>query len=82
MNYAQTTTSHPRIGLDLEPQLNQSPARPKRTWLEKIIATFVTWQNRDIQRHHLRNLDDRLLADMRITRADAEHESRKPFWRA
>ncbi|NNE23209.1 MAG: DUF1127 domain-containing protein [Rhizobiales bacterium] len=82
MNYTQTATSHSRIDFDLKPRPTQAAARPKQTRLEKIIATFVTWQNRETQRRHLHNLDDRLLADMGITRADAEHESRKPFWRA
>ena len=82
MNYAQTATTHARVSPDLEPRLTQAPARPEKTRLEKIIATFVTWQNRNTQRRHLHSIDDRLLADMGITRADAEHESRKPFWQA
>ncbi len=40
------------------------------------------WAARARQRHHLSALDDRLLKDIGLSRADAERESRKPFWRA
>jgi len=33
------------------------------------------------QRGVLKDLDDRLLADITITREQAEREARKPFWR-
>ena len=82
MNYAHTATSHTRVAENLNPQLTRVPSRPEKTRLQKLIATFVTWQNRDTQRRHLHKIDDRLLADMGITRADAEHESRKPFWQS
>jgi uncharacterized protein YjiS (DUF1127 family) len=34
------------------------------------------------QRRDLRELDDRQLYDVGITRAQAERESRKPFWKS
>lgn len=44
--------------------------------------TLRTWQQRHESRQHLVHLDDRLLADMGLTRADAEAEAAKPMWRA
>jgi uncharacterized protein YjiS (DUF1127 family) len=46
-----------------------------------LFGTLFTWQSRIDDRQRLRELDDRLLADMGITRTDALHESRKPFWK-
>mgnify|MGYP001824205372 CR=1 FL=1 len=78
MTYLTTAnTSQSHAGSNLNPRLTARPAR-----LAKIINTLVVWQNRSVQRDHLRTIDDRLLADMGISRADAERESRKPFWRA
>lgn len=42
---------------------------------------LLTWQSRVSNRQHLAELPDRLLRDMAMTRADAEQEARKPFWR-
>lgn len=49
--------------------------------LRRIAATLATWQARHRQRRELRELDDRLLRDIGISRAAAEAEARKPFWR-
>ncbi len=46
------------------------------------LETLAVWQERARQRRTLRALDDRLLADVGLSRADAEAEGRKPFWRA
>jgi uncharacterized protein YjiS (DUF1127 family) len=43
---------------------------------------LVTWQTRARQRRQLRELDDRLLADVGISRAAALTVGRTPFWRA
>jgi len=39
------------------------------------------WRRRARDRTSLAALDDRMLADIGITRADAEFLSSKPFWR-
>ncbi len=49
--------------------------------VQRLVDRLLTWQRRANERRHLMRLDDRMLADMGITRADAEHEYRKPFWR-
>lgn len=44
------------------------------------VEVMLEWHDRSVQRHHLMSLDDRALKDLGISRADAEGESRKPFW--
>ncbi len=46
-----------------------------------ILETLLVWQERDQQRRHLAALDDRLLSDMGMSRADAAREAAVPFWR-
>ena len=46
-----------------------------------ILETLLVWQERDQQRRHLAALDDRLLRDMGMSRADAAREAAIPFWR-
>jgi uncharacterized protein YjiS (DUF1127 family) len=46
-------------------------------WFELLLA----WQDRSRQRHHLESLDDYMLKDIGLSRADAEREVAKPFWR-
>lgn len=43
-------------------------------------AVLNTWYGRYSQRHALLQLDERLLADIGLTRAEAEAEAGKPFW--
>ena len=50
--------------------------------LPALWETLVTWQERANQRGHLASLEGRLLKDMGISRADAESEAAKPFWRS
>ncbi len=46
-----------------------------------ILETLLVWQERDQQRRHLAALDDRMLRDIGISRADAAREAAIPFWR-
>ncbi len=48
----------------------------------RIFRTLVLWQERSEQRRRLRDMSDRELSDMGITRGDAFDESRKTFWQA
>jgi uncharacterized protein YjiS (DUF1127 family) len=43
---------------------------------------FNEWRRRARSRRELAVLCDRCLRDMGVTRYDANHEVRKPFWRA
>ena len=49
--------------------------------LAGFVDCVISWQQRASERHHLRGLDDRLLKDIGITRADVDNEVSKPFWR-
>lgn len=46
-----------------------------------ILDTFLLWQERAAQRSRLNTLDDRMLKDIGVSRAEAEHEAAIPFWR-
>lgn len=47
-----------------------------------LIATLRLWQARIEERARLREAPAELLADIGVSRAEAEHEAAKPFWRA
>ncbi|WP_345774495.1 DUF1127 domain-containing protein [Pontibacterium granulatum] len=49
--------------------------------LSRIVETGGCWYARYRQRRHLLALDDRMLKDIGLTRALAQHEGNKPFWR-
>jgi uncharacterized protein YjiS (DUF1127 family) len=42
---------------------------------------FAVWLGRGLSRFELRNLSDRDLRDIGLSRADAYREAAKPFWR-
>ena len=45
------------------------------------VRTVEVWQERAQQRHALATLSDRMLKDIGVTRASANAEAAKPFWR-
>ena len=47
----------------------------------RAVATVREWRRRVRERAELAELDDRMLKDIGLTRADAEFLSNKPFWR-
>jgi uncharacterized protein YjiS (DUF1127 family) len=54
-------------------------------WLARCLARAIEavaiWLDRSRQRRRLGELDDRMLRDIGLTRADAWVEAEKPFWR-
>ena len=51
--------------------------------VDVIVAMFScvhAWQERAMTRRHLASLNDHMLKDIGISRADVEYEIRKPFW--
>jgi uncharacterized protein YjiS (DUF1127 family) len=48
--------------------------------LERAFDRLATWQQRAYERRQLRMLDDHMLHDVGLSRADVESEARKPFW--
>ena len=45
------------------------------------FETMCEWQRRAEMRQRIARLDDALLDDIGLTRAQAEAEARKPFWK-
>ena len=52
-------------------------ATAARRWLDVVRAAWRRRQSRVL----LAQLDDRMLQDIGITRADAQFEANRPFWR-
>ena len=49
--------------------------------LDRVIETPFVWAERVAERRHLAQLDDHLLRDIGLSRADLDAVSTKPFWR-
>jgi uncharacterized protein YjiS (DUF1127 family) len=64
-----------------EPVRTASIAAAGRTVLSRWAGSIGIWLNRRQGRQDLSALDDRLLADIGISREDALWKVRKPFWR-
>lgn len=47
----------------------------------RIAAAVTAWRDRARERDVLAGLDERLLNDIGVTRADVMREVSKPFWR-
>ena len=58
--------------------------QPSRSYGRRLMALIGTWRRRLRDRRELASMsDDRaFLRDLGLTRSDALHEIRKPFWRA
>jgi uncharacterized protein YjiS (DUF1127 family) len=59
--------------------------RPARTkagngLVTRLLDQFGSWLDRARQRRHLSQLDDRLLRDIGVSRAEVEHEISRRFW--
>lgn len=52
---------------------------PAPSGLRAAPGAFMRWYDRHLQRRALAELDDRLLRDVGLTRADARRECRKLF---
>ena len=72
----ERTTTIPRVGAATGPGRRSGLGTALR-WAEAL----VTWLERDCQRRALLRLDDRMLRDIGLSRADVEQEADKPFWR-
>jgi uncharacterized protein YjiS (DUF1127 family) len=49
--------------------------------LDRLLQTPFLWAERAAERRHLTELDDHLLNDIGLNRADVEAISTRPFWR-
>jgi uncharacterized protein YjiS (DUF1127 family) len=58
-------------------------AAPRGTrLLRSILARLAEWRRRSEQRATLAGMNNRMLKDVGISRADAVREASKPFWQA
>lgn len=56
-------------------------SRPQASLLARAADRLFAMIERHRQRVALHSLSDQALADIGISRADAEHEAGRPFWR-
>jgi len=49
--------------------------------VSRVVETVLSWRTRAHTRTELAALDDRMLRDIGLTRADIYREYCKPFWR-
>lgn len=73
----ERTTVIPRVGTAAGPG-RRGGLRTAIRWADAL----VTWLERDCQRRALLRLDERMLRDIGLSRADVEREAEKPFWRS
>lgn len=59
-----------------------APVEKTIRFASNIPAYFDLWVQRANHRRQLMVLDERLLSDIGLTRADAIREAKKPFWKA
>ncbi len=57
-----------------------SAVQQARGFLTRAVYTLEAWHERARGRRRLMELDDRLLKDIGLTRADVARETSKPFW--
>jgi uncharacterized protein YjiS (DUF1127 family) len=74
--------------IPLQPCHDAAAAQPRQAALEAlsdaahwVFATLGEWRRRLRERGQLARLDDRMLRDIGLTRADAQFLINKPFWR-
>ena len=56
------------------------PRRLRLPPIRAIARSLLGWIERSRQRQALLDLDDRMLADIGISRMEAREEAAKPFW--
>jgi uncharacterized protein YjiS (DUF1127 family) len=69
------------IDLELQPTEPQRALLAAYEPLRKVVETIFIWTERARMRRRLLTLDDRMLKDVGITRAQVHGEAEKPFWR-
>jgi uncharacterized protein YjiS (DUF1127 family) len=59
-----------------------SRAKAEIGFVTRLLDMVMGWRDRARQRRHLAELDDRLLRDIGVSRAEVEGEISRPFWAA
>ena len=60
--------------------LQNRPLTPAATFALYVAVVLVSWAERRRSRLALKELDDHLLDDIGVTRAQATQEAERPFW--
>ncbi len=68
------------LGSDRVGTLVKTGARALARLPGRLLDILLRWQERARQRHQLMALDERMLKDIGLSRADAYREASKPFW--
>ena len=58
----------------------EAVANPVDAGISRLFDHLFTWHQRARERQALDQLDAHMLHDIGLSRADVEHEVRKPFW--
>jgi uncharacterized protein YjiS (DUF1127 family) len=87
---AISTKRHPAPGFQAEQPAISTPvslgalqlaqARLSLRGFAKLVDLILEWQERSRQRRHLATLDDNMLRDIGLSRADVDRETHKHFW--
>jgi uncharacterized protein YjiS (DUF1127 family) len=64
------------------PAAELSPSRSRLLFITfaGVVDLLFDWQERRRQRRKLAAMDEYMLRDIGLSRADVEHETHKPFW--
>jgi uncharacterized protein YjiS (DUF1127 family) len=62
-------------------RISTEKAEPRSLFV-RLVRMIRLWRRRAYERQQLARFDDRALRDLALTRADAQNELAKPFWRA
>ncbi len=54
---------------------------PIRQVFRAFLNVLLRWQRRFEDRNYLSHMNEAMLRDIGMTRAEVDQESRKPFWR-
>ena len=68
----------PTMALPAQPAVRE--CKQSASHLRRALALFDIWRQRLRDRRELALMDERSLHDIGLTRCDALHEARKPFW--
>ena len=75
------STSQVRTARPMRRDLVRSLVSRGLAGVQRAIDLLLIWQQRARDRRQLEALNDRMLRDIGLTRADVFAEASKPFWR-
>jgi uncharacterized protein YjiS (DUF1127 family) len=72
--------AHPMIGFFASVFSRGAEDRSQPSLFRRMLNVVMTWQNRATMRHHLLNMNEHMLKDIGLSRADAQREANKHVW--